>query len=181
MKTGGKTRKGIQAKPLLVVALFLALAVLLGAYLRSNNKQTDDSNAPTAESDELEGIRATNPDTSEKPNSETPEGEVAGSMPSRDSKISVTVTQTEWNAEKVIVRAIVDGITKGQCTATFSKAGQKSISKTAPIGIVTSYYACQGFDVPVSQFPSKGSWEVEVRAFTENSYNTSQKHTVEVR
>lgn len=130
----------------------------------SNERAQSDSDAP-----DLEGIR----DVPKKEGSQ-PGGE------SRSAEIGVTITQTESSGGKIIVRALVDGLKSGDCTVTFSKFGQRDVIQTVPIGLVTSYYACQGFDIPVSQFPAKGTWQVEVKASDGVKFNTTPKQSIEV-
>lgn len=76
--------------------------------------------------------------------------------------INPQITSIDQNSTSVMVRAMVNNVTSGTCTLKLQKSGQTDITQTAPLAQVTSYYACQGFNVPKSQIPSKGQWTVTV-------------------
>jgi len=59
----------------------------------------------------------------------------------------------------VYLRAITDGATTGQCTATFT-LGSNKIVKTAPLTAQANYGICQGFNVAKDEFSVGGTWKV---------------------
>lgn len=146
-----------------------AAAMLVGGYFYYRSATTKDPIVVPAESTETEenkqpkGIRSV-------PSQDKPE---SSDELQKSSEVTVTITSARTSDGKVRVRALVSGLKSGYCTATFEKSGVRSVEQTVPIGIVTSYYACQGFDIPVSQFPSKGTWTVEVMASSGGKFNIS--------
>ncbi|MBI2798430.1 hypothetical protein HYX70_04020 [Candidatus Saccharibacteria bacterium] len=86
----------------------------------------------------------------------------AAEKASKPGVINPQITTIDQNATTVMVRAMVNNATTGTCTLKLQKTGQADITQTAPIARVTSYYACQGFNVPKSQIPINGEWTVTV-------------------
>jgi len=60
------------------------------------------------------------------------------------------------------VGTIVNGATTGTCVLTVSQSGEQPITQTASIGQQNNTYACSVFDIPTSQFPNQGDWDVSV-------------------
>lgn len=178
MKTQGKTKTRLIKISLTILAVVLAL--IAGAiYISRDRTKKIPQNVP-ANTKTVEGIRT--PQESQNQGQGTPSSDdTPSTQPIRSDTVSVTITQWESNSSKVSVRALVDGLKSGKCIATFTKSGQKGVTQTVPIGIVTSYYACQGFDVPSNNFPIKGTWKVQVRAEGNGVYNLSAMQSIEVR
>lgn len=80
---------------------------------------------------------------------------------SNTATANIYISSLTQDGSNVYVGAIVDNQTSGTCTAHFS-SGTSAFNLTAPLGVVTNYYACQGFNVPKSSFPHKGPWSVKV-------------------
>lgn len=77
--------------------------------------------------------------------------------------INPQITSTSQDANSVYVRAIVDGVKDGNCTLKMQHKGDSDIIRTAPVAPVTSYYACQGFNISKSEIKTKGEWSVVVQ------------------
>lgn len=101
-----------------------------------------------------------------------------GSQQSLQKPVISTLEQT---GDTVMVRAIMgSGITSGTCTLTFTR-GSHTVTESAPIGMVTSYYTCQGFNVPVSKFAAKGAWSVSVLITSGSRSATSDTGSITIQ
>lgn len=108
----------------------------------------------------------------------TPEGQDS-QVPAK-SPLSVTISNASQQEATVIVRALIDGAASGTCTLTASLPGQAPLTRTASTNAQASYVICQGFNVPVSDFPASGNWQIEVQIESGNS-KASAKTNVEIR
>ena len=72
------------------------------------------------------------------------------------------ITRAERTGTNVRVSAIFTKPAYGSCTIIFEKQGEKAISRSAQVVVGSSYYSCNGFLIPVSDFSSKGEWLVKV-------------------
>lgn len=162
MKNKNKSNKRIA----LIIAgvVFLCLAAGGGWYYYNNKSSQTTSNSTQDSSNEPDG----------KPQTEAKEraAQEASQQASTNSEntINPQITSIDQDSSNLYVRAIVNGAKEGTCTLKLQKSGQSDIVKTAPIGLMTSYYACQGFNVNKSEIPSKGEWVVIVQ-FANSSSN----------
>lgn len=155
MKNKNKSNKRIA----LIIAgvVFLCLAVggawyYYNQYNKNNNPNQDN---PITEAD-------TNPSS----NSSQDAGNTSNSGGSNPQSVpgSVTITTLAQDQDGVVVGTIVNGISKGTCTAVFEKAGSSSVQDTAPLGLQVSYYTCKGFNpVAIGKFSQKGEYNVYVK------------------
>lgn len=60
------------------------------------------------------------------------------------------------------VRAMVADVTSGMCIMTARAPSGKIVTQEAPLGLVSNYYACQGFTVPATDVTEKGDWVVGI-------------------
>lgn len=79
------------------------------------------------------------------------------------SKALVNVSYADINKDKLEVRAFVTNVIEGNgiCTATVSKAGEKTITASKPAFIDASSSICQPIYIPKSKL-SSGAWQLVV-------------------
>lgn len=90
------------------------------------------------------------------------------------------ITRANQRDDKIKVAAIFDESSNGQCILRVSKEGEDTIKRTADIMTAPSYYACDGFSIPVSEFPSGGRWSVTVTHKIGEATTKSEVKYVEV-
>lgn len=97
---------------------------------------------------------------------------------------SVTITAQYYNPDtaKAVVKATVKNIKSGTCKVTFSKSGQKDVTKTAAVEVVTSYYACGSLNTDRAKFPKSGTWSLKVQVIQEGVVSaTSDTKTITIQ
>jgi hypothetical protein len=165
------TKKNKYKKSLVILgALILLGAAGAGAYyfMRTSQdaKHRQDSSASIdANKNGSEGKESIQGDTNTGQNTNddktiTPSPPENGTSTSNLEK--PTVTRANQSSTNIRVSAIFNQPAFGTCDVVFSKEGSSTIIKSAPIVLGPSYYTCNGFLVPVSEFPTKGSWNVKV-------------------
>ena len=90
------------------------------------------------------------------------------------------ITRAEQTGDFIRVSALFSNPSNGSCTLKFEQTGQQTVQVEAPIVVGPSYYTCNGFRVPVSQFPSKGQWNLTL-THNLNGKTASSKGTVNVQ
>lgn len=149
-------------KSYIILAIIIALVVLGAvAYLnrnaivlivKPNNQATPGSNQNAPK------------EADDKPQSEAKtRQEQASQTQTSSGTINPQITSITQDTNSVYVRAIVDGVKDGNCTLKMQRSGSSDIIKTAPVAQVTSYYACQGFNIAKSEIKTKGEWSVVVQ------------------
>ena len=134
----------------------------------SNGSGDSDSNLPDNDSDGTSGNNGSSDGSSSSSNNGAQQANV----------IINDASQYDSNVE---VRSYVEGIveTNGTCTITFKKGSQLVTKTTEPLTNPT-YTTCAAISVPVSEFPSKGTWQVTVDYSSTNHKGSATKN-VEVK
>lgn len=150
---------------------FLALTVAGGGYIaiQAEKEPAPDSQTTETQSGPDETNEASSPNASQQ---EANTGQPAPE-PAR-SALTPSITTLDQDSSNVYLSVLVNGTTGGTCAATFQKAGYNSVTQTAPVGRVTSYYACQGFTFAKSNFPAKGEWVVIVKVTAPEGEGTAR-------
>lgn len=134
----------------------------------SSGSGDSDSNLPDNDSDGTSDNNGSSDGSSSSSNNGAQEANV----------IINDASQYDSNVE---VRSYVEGIveTNGTCTITFKK-GSQSVTKTTEPLTNPTYTTCAAISVPVSEFPSKGTWQVTVDYSSTNHKGSATKN-VEVK
>ena len=90
-----------------------------------------------------------------------------------------TISTLEQSGDNLVVRTVINNVKSGSCSLKLTK-GTTTIEKQAAIGLVTSYYTCQGFDVPISEM-SLGTWSASVSISSDGETVTSASRNVEIK
>ena len=93
---------------------------------------------------------------------------------------TISIGSLSQDASNVYVSAIVEGQTTGTCTVRFT-SGSQTVIKTAPLGLVTNYYACQGFTVPKTELPTKGLWDVKIEFINGSTTGSTSTQKITVQ
>ena len=114
---------------------------------------------------------------SSKPSNDGSSGDSEGPPP---EKPNVTRAEYKESDDEVRVAAIFDKQSEGTCLLRMAKDGEETIKRTAEIITAPTYYACDGFRIPGSEFPSGGTWSVTVTHKVGDAATTSEVKYVDV-
>ena len=161
----------------LLLLLLLAVAAVGGAlYLRSQNtdaKKTDQQKLQEEEKKAKVDPKKDN-EFSYGNRSTTPSSQAAPK-----TTVNPVITTLEQDGSIVILDATVGNVTSGTCTATFKKGGAE-VTKSGPVVLVATYYACKEFRIPTSEL-SAGTWDVVVELASEKASGRSNISKVTVK
>jgi hypothetical protein len=180
-----KTKKNKYKMSLIILgAALLLCAAAVGAYLfvKSNDaakKQQEALKSIDANKDGSEGKSTIPGDTTTKDDKNIIPSPPENSQSSNLEK--PTLTRAEQSSENIRVSAIFTQPAYGTCEAVFSKEGYSTITKTASIILGPSYYTCNGFLIPMSEFPAKGPWIVKVIHRQDNRVVESDPQTINLQ
>jgi hypothetical protein len=79
--------------------------------------------------------------------------------------LSVTITRAmqDINTKSLIVRALVDGATTGNCTLELRQnSGPAELSEQVALTQQNNVFTCNGFDIPQSELPGFGEWTIKI-------------------
>ena len=168
-------------KSLVITLILLTLAVtgVIAIWHNSQQKtESEQSNQSNTNQPQNEADIRNNPKQTDH-NQEEPSVDPKPQPTKR--QVSPTITNIrDGDRDPITVRAIVGDETKGTCTLVVTKAGQKTITKSAPLGLVATSYACQGFNIAQKDFPVKGAWEVKVKFISDTAEGTSDTKIIMV-
>ena len=166
-------------KLILPLLILLALVCLGGYYLLQRNGiiNRTPSDSLSKELIKQADEEAETTDSEQRgENEDTEPGE-----PSTSGKLQApTISTLEQSGDILIVRTVINNnVTSGSCSLKLTK-GTATIDKQAAIGLVTSYYTCQGFDVPTSEL-SPGTWSASVSISSDGETATSTPRSIEIQ
>jgi len=168
-------------KKLLILSALVATLILAGAYMlyvRADKKSQTPTEAQVSDDTPANNQNASNqtgegsePKKAPKADDGTPlgNGSSGNSQASSNASVSITAQYFSESSSKAIVKAILEGAESGTCKVVFKKSGQPNITKSAPVEVVTSYYACGDLSVSRSKFPVAGQWSVSVQLIQEGA------------
>lgn len=131
----------------------------------NNNDTTEQSG-----NDDADDGKGTNTDNEAETDKESP-----------INTVKVVINDASQYDSIIEVRSYVEGVveTSGTCKLTFTKGGQTLTRTTNPLAN-PSYTTCETVDIPVSEFPSKGTWNLNID-YLSTSSKGSASATVEVQ
>ena len=170
-----------QRKNKLPIVMLILLAILVGSVVfyflmlanKPNNSSTSDPeaninlNPPTQEEiDAGQNIKNANEEKNSNP---------------QIADYSMTITSAKQYGQNVEIRSFISDIIKdgGTCTYTFSN-DQTSFTKTSPAFADATHTNCTPLLVPVSEFPSSGTWSLSITYVFEGIIIISEYKTIEV-
>lgn len=83
-------------------------------------------------------------------------------MRSTTPEPSITITRAgkDPGGQNLQVASLVEGATSGTCTITATKQGQSPVSRQVMIEQQGNSYTCPVVNIPLSDFPEKGNWNI---------------------
>lgn len=176
----------LKNKKVLISALVLALAFAgVGFYLYTTDKnkeaaqQTDQQKLQ--EEEKQAGARDPKTESEAYQRQQNSSSGSGNSLSMNVESANPTITQLGQSGDTIYVNAIVDGQKNGTCILEATKAGSATVTRTANLGLVTSYYACQGFNVERSAFGSAGNWNVVVKFSNGSTSGTSESRILTIQ
>lgn len=144
-----------------LAAALLVAAVIL--YYRNNGNTTKGTTPGATET----GPHIPTPQGGQPAPSSEPEkssdssSQAAPSQPA--SSFTITLARAGQIGRSVQIRALVDGVTTGQCKVSFSGPGA-SFFKTHDITFDGRTYTCGALDAATSEFSKSGTWNYSLKA-----------------
>ena len=180
MQTNTNTKRKRLNKKLFIILISLALVMACAyfAYASTRNKpsvdqkSSDSSQQPQPATVNTGPATSTQVDAGQGAKDETvnnPEDTVSPTL-------SANIISSQITDGVFRTRIKIDSVTTGTCEITLSKSGQSSIKKVVNIQPAASISSCQGFDIPVVEFPSSGNWSYTIIIKTSNSSTQIQSN-----
>ena len=168
-----------------IVLIILGVVVLAGAAygLRNIGNKTTSSNNYSNSINNSPGTKADNSPNNSRKSSPPSSGAQTligqptyskGSTTTTQSSASVIVTRVNVGSSTLQVGTVVSGITSGTCQLTATQSGQSPVTASSNVTQQNNGYMCSVFNVPLSNFPNKGNWNISV-SVTGDGLNTSNQ------
>jgi hypothetical protein len=78
------------------------------------------------------------------------------------SGATITVTRAGRSGNSLQVGTLISGATSGTCKLLLSQDGQTDIERSAAVAYEANSYTCPIFNIPVTELPNQGKWDVSV-------------------
>lgn len=177
IKTKSKIKKGIAIS--LIVLVIGAISFASYQMFLKPKPAPKSANEPTKQQSDAQAVVVDKAvDDSGKKSDQAASQQQQSTSAAGSAK--VTITYAGQNGTNLSVSAQVSGATNGTCNLTATK-GSAVVTKAAPVGYLVSYYICQGFDVPTSEFAQKGEWNVVVELVTASGSVKSETKKVNIQ
>jgi len=166
-----KIKKYSKKKIILPAIIILVLLVGTGTFLFLRHKHEEDMQRTAAQQrqrgQKIENKINYNPPTDqEKKDQAAQKEEIINKMdnPPVATDLTVAIVRAGQSGQgtSLNIRTIVDGATSGTCTVTFSKDGQTNVVKSFPVAFEATTSSCDGANVPVTDFPVEGTWNMSI-------------------
>lgn len=164
-------------RPLVIVGI-VAVLIVIGGFLGYKHHQDTVRAAATAAKAKAEATvkptntvdysparasdNAANEQRKDNPSQASPTLNNGPTSSSPSQSVSVTITRVgkDQSGQNLQVASLVEGATSGICTITASRQGQPSVTRQVSIEQQANAYACPVVNIPLSDFPEKGAWNV---------------------
>lgn len=167
-----KKKKSLN-RTLLITSLLAVVLMGVGIYIYLQNRQQ----TPLTEQQTLQRQEQEQAEKEPKPSSESQQRQA---NQGQDAGVNPTITSLGQSGSTIYVSAIVESQKTGNCTLELTQAGSPTITKSAPVGLVSSYYACQGFNIERSAFAKPGNWSAIVRFEGNGKSGSSERKSLTV-
>jgi hypothetical protein len=170
-----KNKKNTHKYGIWIVALVLVVALAGGGYwltkktdtsanfVNSDQKKSGINYSPAQPSDNSSNEnRKSSPNPSTTLNDGGSKTSSGSSTTTTGASFSVQLVSSNVNNGNVHVGTLVNGATTGDCTLTVSQSGQTSITRTSTVAQDVNDYDCGAFNIPTSDFPSSGTWNLNL-------------------
>lgn len=171
------------------IILLLAILIIAGGilyylkYVRADTATQETSTSDVNLSPSTEEDKKRAEDNKQRIVEQDEQLKTQGQQPSSASKKTVvpTITYADQYGSVVEVGSYVTGIYEdnGKCTATFTK-GSASFAKSVNAVKNVNSVNCPAMSAPVSEFTSKGTWNVVVSYSSDTASGSSTAKQIEV-
>ena len=94
--------------------------------------------------------------------------------------ITISISRATQSSGMLSVRTVITGTTAGSCEITLSKTGQPKVVKDYQIAPEATYATCSGSDIPLSDIPTDGQWQLQVVAKNGSASSAPVTQTVTI-
>lgn len=180
-------------KKLVLVAAIVVVVLAAGGVLAYNQfiakdespSKTDDANrgindidyGTPGENDDAQTDSSKDKDAQEEQKDPNKDPENPDQQP---AELGIEMTQAAQNGNQVVIRAIVTGTNSGTCNLTFTQKGQPTFQKSAIVSVAASTAICEGFNVPVEEFPAGGEWLASLDVRVGSAVSPAATKTIQV-
>lgn len=142
---------------IVVVFLLFAVAAIFIRYTSNNIA------SPTSSPQDSPKDGGSNPSSQNNPipQSNTKSNDITPAT-SLGENVNVVVVDASQYSDVVEVRVYAQAVADGKCTFEFSNGSKGTLSKQAVAKAGANTTQCTTIDVPVTDFPTKGSWQLSV-------------------
>lgn len=179
-------------KKIVLLAAIIAVVLAAGGVLaynqfvvKDNPSQTKDTNRGINEIDYGEPTENDDAQTDSSKDKDAQEGPKDPNQNPEDpeqqpAELAINMTQAAQNGTQVVIRAIVTGANSGTCNLTMSQPGQPSIHKSAIVSVAASTAICEGFNIPLDEFPAGGEWLINLDVRAGSAISAPATKTIQV-
>ena len=166
----GKKTHSYRTRRIVVLAvvclLFVVIAITSLVVRHTNSNKTYDSTSVKERQinsvDYSPSKPSDNTANEDRKSSENPPQTIPSANTPNTSQGSVTVTRVSTLAGNLQVGTLLSGITAGTCTLTLSQTGQTTITRQNNVAASNNTFSCPTFTIPVTDFPIKTGWNVNI-------------------
>jgi hypothetical protein len=97
-----------------------------------------------------------------------------------DASLGVIISRSFQDVSGYNLRTVVDGTKNGDCTATFTKSGQPTVTKTFTITFEATNAFCKDAIIPLSDFSASGTWDLSLVVKKDNKQSPPATASVEI-
>lgn len=199
MKIKKQSQSPLKKTLLISAAILLVGAAGYGVYAKANNlwpftttDTSDNSDSSVREPNSVDYEGPTKEDTNNSQNAkenlleedtdETTPNEGTPETPTQKKNAAVNISFADIYNNNLEIRAFTQSVIEGSgtCTATVSKSGSPTITKSSKAFIDSSSSICQPIYIPKSQL-SNGTWNVNVSYSSPQYKGSSGQIKVEVK
>ncbi len=153
-------------KLVFLVIIVLLLVASAGAYLLFSKKTPSSGTNSTSEYNKIDYSPATSEDReyNDEIKENLPTEGSTNDQQNQSADLRISIVDASQYDQEFEVRAYVTGTLSndGTCTATFTKDGNRTVTKSVIAAPNVSNMSCATAKIPVSDFQSKGEWGLVV-------------------
>lgn len=165
---------------LLVLALFIAWRVFQSSEQKMQPSTTQNDTTQTQVETSSAEVAEVIP-TSQEPTKADLLNPPAPPSPATSATMNITITRVnQTTSGTVAIRAFAQGVTSGTCEFTLTK-DSATVTRAASLSLDTTSYVCEPIDIPLSEFPSKGTWQLNARVVSGAEASPSVTSTVSIQ
>jgi hypothetical protein len=159
------------------VLLILGMGVAYWHSRKQSSPPSTTNTSPNSQNiDYSPATKADNAPNEARKGSSTPSSTLNNyQSPPNTGDFSLTITRASVVSidQSLEVAAIVNGVTSGSCTLNVHKSGENTVSRTENVALQVNSYVCPVIKIPLSDFSSRGDWNVSLTVTSNGKTVTS--------